>query len=233
MIKRVFLALFLSAIVFIIASGANASDNVSNVLGRKVRLDALCANFENENWLDDYNRGDDYWHETRSDYKRGLESLKRVTSPAIGSGALEISRISDPRQQEMLSPAFSGKLGHKLSRSDRPVFIVRLWLPPLDQWGESYHFGFRQEVRASNIPSEYSTSIWVKKDQDKISFYFRAANGQDGDVPGGPKVEPGWWTLAIAFDDKGIGHYYVSQGIGILTEKNKRWLGWHGKILIT
>jgi hypothetical protein len=61
----------------------------------------------------------------------------------------------------------------------------------------------------------------VKKNQNEVRFYFRAANGQSGDMPSDIIVKPGWWTLGIAFDDKGIGHYYVSKGTNAPTNKDE------------
>jgi len=200
-----------------------------DVLGRTKRLDIICENFESNVWSKNYNKNNAYWHATSNPSKRGPELLELVPPPSGrkpgSSQALKISRISDPKQQELLSPAFAMKLGRNLTRSDQPVFVVRIWLPPFDKWGQAYGFGFRQQTHASNISNisnnEFSTSIWVKKNQNGINFYFRAANGSKDDLPSRIIVKPGWWTLAIAFDVEGIGHYYISKGTNIPTTKDE------------
>jgi hypothetical protein len=214
-----------------------ASDNI---LDGHVPVNELCTNFENKNWPDDYYSEDDdnYWHGPPIDRdptksKKSIEHKKWVIPPAGGKpdslGALEIGRINDSDQQEMLSPTFKKKLGKVLKRADKPVFSVRVYLPPFNEWGNGYGFGFRQQTYAraieSSIPAavddKYSTSIWVKSDWRGIRFYFRAANGRQGDEPDGPMVQPGWWTWAIAFDDNGIGHYYISKGTNVPTKNDE------------
>ena len=121
---------------------------------------------------------DNYWHDPPNDKKRGIEHKKWIATPTGGKpdslGALEIGRINDSMQQEILSPTFNKKLGKVLNRSDKPVFIVRVYLPPFQEWGDDYHFGFRQQTFMKGVQStiyayayddKYSTSIWVKKDQ--------------------------------------------------------------------
>jgi hypothetical protein len=36
-----------------------------------------------------------------------------------------------------------------------------------------------------------------------------------------PIRQPSWWTLAVAFDENGIDHYYIRPGKGIPTEKDE------------
>lgn len=198
---RIFIILVLGSMVSFIESGC-ASDNI---LDGHVPVKELCDDFENKNWLNNQYRGNDdnYWHDPPIDRdpsksKKSIEHKKWVT-PAPGGkldsfGALEIGRINDPTQQEMLSPTFAKKRGRVLKRADKPVFIARVYLPPFDEY---YGFGFRQQTYARDIESiisiavddKYSTSIWVKNDSRGVSFYFRAANSQ-GDEPGGPMVQP-------------------------------------------
>lgn len=229
---HILIALLLSFMVSFISSSC-ASDNI---LDGHVPVNELCANFENKNWLADHYRSgnDNYWHDPPIDRdpsksKKSIEHKKWVTPPDGGKldsfGALEIGRIIDPMQQEMLSPTFAKKRGRVLKRADKPVFIVRVYLPPFDEY---YGFGFRQQSYMKDIGNiihveddKYSPSIWVKNDSRGVSFYFRAANDSEGDQPAGPKVEPGWWTWAIAFDDNGIGYYYISKGTNVPTKNDE------------
>lgn len=217
-----FIILVLGFVVSSIESGYASN----SILDGHVPVNELCANFENENWLNENYRSDDdnYWHDPPINYdpkyqKIGIQHKKLVTPPFGGKpdsfGALEIGRINDSTQQEMLSPTFAKKR-EILKRSDMPVFIVRVYLPPFNKY---YGFGFRQWISIKDV--KYSTSIWVKNNNNGAHFYFRANNGQENDVPGGPCVEPGWWTWGIAFDNKGIGYYYVSKGRNVPTKNDE------------
>lgn len=210
---------------------------VSDVLGRTVRLNALCDDFEDKDWHYDYQKHSCYRGFWRTDDRGDPKLLARIATPDGGksgsTGALEIRTNNsdsnhDPNQEDLLTVEFNQKLGSELTRADQPVFIVRVWLPPFDQWskGQSLNFGFRQTARPSN-GSEYYASIWLYHNTPPVGqiepgprFVFRI--GTDApDVFDGPIKQPGWWTLAIAFDEKGVGHYYARPGVDVPTEKDE------------
>lgn len=232
-IWTVVLLLLLSSIPLSLQSKAEETTSVSNILGRTVRLDVLCDDFEDINWNYDFQKDSCYRGFWRGGSGRGVpEVLTRVKTPDGGksgsTGALEIrtnkiDNDSVPNQEDFLTAEFTQKLGRKLTQANQPVFIARVWLPPLEQWGDYYSFGFRHESFPKN-GNKYYPSIWIRFDkqaEQKPVFFFRIGTGVAKDVYGGPIGQPGWWTLAIAFDKDGIGHYYACPGVDNPTERNK------------
>jgi hypothetical protein len=232
-ISRFFIWLAVILSLSPIQSRAGETTTVSGVLGRNIRLDALCDDFENTKWCFDYQKHESYNGFWRGGSGRGEpELVTRVTAPDGGrsgsTGALEIrtnkvDSDSVPNQEDFLTVDYKQKLGRELTRADQPVFIVRVWLPTFDQWGDYYSFGFRHESFPKNSNKYYPT-IWLKCDKRsgiRPFFVFRIGTGMANDVYGGPIEQCGWWTLAIAFDKNGVGSYYACPGINIPTEKNK------------
>jgi hypothetical protein len=235
-------------------SKADEATSASNVLGRTVRLGALCDDFEDADWHYDYQRHTCYRRFWRTDHRGEPKLLKRVTTPDDGkqgsTGALEIRTqaldirtnkyYSDeeikafrrPRpagpdfsiltQDDLLTAEFAKKLGRKLTRADQPVFILRIWLPPFEQWIKGCNnLGFRHAPR-SNKSGEYYPSIWLHDSPDTgPRFVFRIGTGVALDGVGEPIKQPGWWTLALAFDEEGIGHYYARPGVDLPTGKDR------------
>ena len=221
---RLSIALLLSPMILFIELSADASDSVSNVLGRTVCVDVLCEDFESKNWLlSNYRDNNDegshaFWH---AGPDGGPELLRQVPTPDGGKKrslwSLEIRTNlpdqNDPNstEEELLTPAFSKVRGDSLMRSEKPVFIVRVWLPPFKEWGEYYKFGFRQVANATNKaynPSIflcYSSSCSDKCGNGGANFIVRIGSGDARDVRIGPITQPDWWTLAIAFDVHGVG----------------------------
>ena len=208
--------------------------SVSSVLGRTIRLDALCDDFEDKNWCYDYQKGGDLRGLWRRGSGRGEpELLTRVPTPDGGRsgsiGALEVrtnkidGNDAKSNQEDFLTVEFKQKLKHSLTRTSQPVFLVRVWLPPFDEWGNYYWFGFRQEAWLDD-KNKYYPSIFLVSDKQTISkpfFRFRIGTGVASDIYGGPIKQSGWWTLAIAFDEKGVGYYYARPGVSVPTENDK------------
>jgi hypothetical protein len=246
-ILLVFFLSLLSLIELPSRSKADEATSASNVLGRTVRLGDLCDNFEDADWHYDYQKHKCYREFWRSGADRGgPKLLKRVTTPDGGkkgsTGALEIrtkynEKDKNPQQDDLLTAEFT-QLGRNLTRADQPVFIVRVWLPPFDQWTKGCSFGFRATARSEALKAcegyvpapDYYPSIWLKylpstsdaagRVDPHPQFFFRVGTVQV-DVNGWPIKQPGWWTLALAFDKKGVGHYYARPGVQPPTEKHK------------
>jgi len=224
-------------LLFLLCSGCASA---SGVLGRTVRRNVLCDDFEDANWHYDYQNHKCYRGFWRNGSGRGEpELLKRVTTPGGGKsgsvGALEIrtnkiERNDDsdppgnPGQEDLLTIEFKN-LGCELTRADQPVFIVRVHLPSFDQWGDYYWFGFRQETHfSSKDDDKYYPSIFLvsnKRIRSEPFFRFRIGTGNAKDKDDVAIKQPGWWTLAIAFDENGVGHYYARSGVDIPTEDDK------------
>lgn len=227
----------LNAATLPLQSRAEEANSLSGVLGRTVRLDVLCDDFEDKDWHYDYQKHVCYRGFWRTDDRGEPDLLKHVDTPIGGkvgsTGALEMrtnqnDNDRDPTQDDLLTVEFKDKLGRELTRADQPVFIVRVWLPPFDQWNIGLTiFGFRQTARL-NDNSDYYQSIWLAHNGHKPLFFLR--NGIA--YPNGTQVafnddrryivtQPGWWTLAIAYDEKGAGHYYASPSTDSPTERNR------------
>lgn len=230
----------------------------SVVLGRTTRIDSICDDFEDSNWKYDstnHRSSNGFWVGTagqkgpdKSD--RGSPTiLERVTPPQSGgksgsNGALKIG-TNIPHddnisyQDDLRTLNFESKLGYKLTRANQPVFIMRIWLPPFDQWGDYYSFGFRLEAQSNDTPNSYYPSIWLRYNHilqingENYSFpgphiFFRIFYLDGADLKyyeeyGGPIKQPGWWTLAMAFDEKGACYYYARPGVDALIEKDKNF----------
>jgi hypothetical protein len=241
MIKTIMQLIYL----ILLLSLCSGCASVSNFLGRTERVGNLCDDFENPKWKYNHQKhrsSNGFWRgsagEKGSDISdRGDPAiLERVTPPEDGksgsTGALKIgTNIPDddnnPKQEDLRTLYFEEKLKRKLTRADQPVFIMRVWLPPFDKWGEYYSFGFRLEAQSSNTSDSYYPSIWLKyNNRDGPHFFFRifyldGSKMRYHEEYGRPIKQSGWWTLAIAFDEKGTCYYYARPGVDALTEESK------------
>lgn len=203
------------------------------ILGRSIRLDTLCDDFEDPKWHFDYQTHVDYRGFWRTDDHGEPDLLRRIKTPDGGKagsgGALEL-RTNDndakPDQDCLLTIEFKNR--RTLTRADQPVFIVRVWLPPFEEWNAGVlNFGFRQTARIDE-KTDYYQSIWLFHDGHKPLWFLR--NGiaySDGtqlnfnDMIKGYIAHSNWWTLAIAYDERGVGHYYAAPGTDTPTEKDE------------
>jgi len=127
--------------------------------------------------------------------------------------------------------------------SEVPNCVVRVYLPPDDQWENRTgpHFGFRAglstttyEARSGLFASggqataePYWPGMWI--------HYRRPADRKDGLAPAFIKVrgdnrgrdfhvldikEFGWWTLGMTLTPDGQVHYYASPGVDPLTAQD-------------
>lgn len=174
------------------------------------------------------------------------EILERVTPPKDGktgsTGALKIGTNlpdddNNPTQDDLRTLSFEEKLERKLTRIDQPVFIMRIWLPSFDQLEKNHQFGFRLEAQSNDTPNSYYPSIWLRynhilqrKDRNYVFrgshfffriFYLDGSNMKYCEEYGGPIKQPGWWTIAITFDENGVCYYYARPGVDALSEENK------------
>lgn len=189
------------------AQEANETTNVSGVLGRTFPLRDLWDDFEETKWC--YDCGG-LWRSGSGD---GVpEILKRVPTPVGGKegskGSLEIrtnkiDRDQSPSMEKLLTAEFKDKLKRKLKRVHKPVFIVRVWLPPFNQWGDHYTFGFRHESFLENGSKDqnYSSLFLVYNRQYKTPFFrYRVGTNKLCYEVHDPRPieQDGWWTLVNA-----------------------------------
>ncbi len=127
--------------------------------------------------------------------------------------------------------------------SEGPSVVVRLYLPPAEQWENRTgpHFGFR--ASASTITTErksagffgsrsettnepYWPGMWIhfrsetsrRVEEDSATIAIRSdTSGRDFTAIKIPQDQFGWWTLGMSFSGDGMVHYYAHAGAEDLT----------------
>jgi hypothetical protein len=237
------------------------------VPGTGVLVKGSCDDFEDEKWkwyhnhpksseeMDKRMRGplgrsaNGLWFEGP---KRGTpDVVKRVALPTPGlegsAHGLLISslnagipgRITNQMQQDDLVYNMARAAGRGLAAADSPSVVVRVYVPPLEQWEKRSgpSFGFRAGcftyaiITGDDHPDEgefgmeeYWPGMFIcleRADGKKIkadSAYIRVRGGRRGGEIRGPTLtEHGWWTLGLSFSPDGMVHYFASPGVDELT----------------
>jgi hypothetical protein len=187
--------------------------------------------------------------------KRGTpDVVKRVELPAPGlegsSHGLLIAtlnagvpgRVTYQMQQDDLIYNLGKVAGRGMSASDSPSVVVRVYMPPFEQWEDRSgpSFGFRigcfthAIITGDDHPDkglyglqEYWPGMFVcfESSHDgkfpEDGAYLRVRSGRNGGELRGPKIEQlGWWTLGISFSPDGVVHYFASPGVDDLTAED-------------
>lgn len=194
-----------------------------------------------------------------STYRGQPDVVKRVETPAGGlpgsKGAMLLQTmysgvpgyISRKQQQDDLLINVSSLIGGSISVAQTPSCVVRVYLPPWEQWerrtGSS--FGFRAELETTKketVKSNWRKAFRSERQETTIEPYwpgffiqFHSKHdghkedsamlliraGSRGEEVAGPMItEPGWWTLGMSFTPDGMVHYYGHAGVEPLTEKD-------------
>jgi hypothetical protein len=169
--------------------------------------------------------------------------LKRVSTPEGGlpesEGALLMRTLyagtpgspSRHSQQDDLIVNVRARMGGTIPVSWGPSFVVRVYMPPFEQWEKRTGNTFALRAGAYGVrpkgegeSEEYWPGMFIqfesKSDrrhkQDAAHFLVRAGvNGHDFK---GPEITAtGWWTLGMSLSPDGQVHYYASPGIDDLT----------------
>jgi hypothetical protein len=180
--------------------------------------------------------------------------VKRVELPAPGlegsSYGLLVAtlhagvpgRVSYEMQQDDLVYNLGKFAGRGMSVADSPSVVVRVYMPPFEQWenrsGPS--FGFRAGcfthaiITGDDHPDagryglqEYWPGMFVcfESSHDgkfkEDGAFIRVRSGRNGGEIRGPKIEQlGWWTLGLSFSPDGVVHYFASPGVDDLTAED-------------
>jgi hypothetical protein len=176
------------------------------------------------------------------------DQIERVDTPAGGlsgsTGALLMrtlrtstpERVTNENQQDDLIMNVGTKVGGYMLPAWSPSTVVRVYVPPFDQWEQrtGTSFGFRADV----IGRKY------EKGKDKTEAYwpgffiqFNKADGrrfkedsavilirgnQYGHEVTGPAITgPGWWTLGMSFSPDGSVNFYAREGVEPLRESDR------------
>jgi hypothetical protein len=174
--------------------------------------------------------------------------VKRVETPEGGlpgsTGALLLRSLqtgvpynpSGVMQQDDLILNIRQPMGGYVPVSWSPSIVVRVYLPPFEQWenrsGSSFALraglrGIASSGKKAGQMDDYWPGIFIifnsETDQrgkkDSAALLIRA--GEIGNDIRGPEIlEPGWWTLGMSFTPDGRVHYYAHAGVEDLTAKD-------------
>lgn len=191
------------------------------------------------------------WFE--SAFRGQPDVIKRVPTPEGGipgsKGALLLQSrntgipgtVTHKMQQDDLLLNCSAALGGYIPVSWSPSCVVRVYLPPFDQWEKrtGTSFALRADCAAYTTKpvgrffarhmthqlESYWPGIFIqfnsKSDgqRDKDSAVLLIRGDQLGHEIMGPEImQPGWWTLGMSFTPDGMVHYYASPGVDKLTQ---------------
>jgi len=184
--------------------------------------------------------------------------VKRVPTPEGGlpgsEGALLlVSRqtgvpgyYSGKMEQDDFIVNVSNRLRGAIPVSRSPSVMVRVYLPPWEEWEERTgpSFGFRAACLTHRRKTEkkkgvfggsttktvvetYWPGMFIQfnrgdgdKRPDSASFVIRG--GPSGHDFPGPKIkETGWWTLGMSFTPDGSVHYFARPGVEELTASDR------------
>ena len=145
---------------------------------------------------------------------------------------------SSEAQQDDLILNVGNKYG-RLSVARVPNAVVRVWMPPFEEWEprSGSHFGVRLALGTTKMTQERrflfkrtveeAESYWPgffiqytrKADghpEDRAMFLIRGANN-GGDFPGPEITQTGWWTLGMTANPNGSVSFYAKPGVEPLT----------------
>ena len=184
-----------------------------------------------------------------SDNRRWLEGphrgtpdvMQRVPTPAGGldgsEGALLIRTIRPgiPRkttqtpQQDDIMVTVKRRLGQPVPVSALPNCVVRVYVPPFDQWEDrsGASFGFRGDCWGRKPGQRKLEQYWP-------GMFFNFRSGTDHNISQdrayisirsdhrgrdirGPELQPGWWTLGMSVTADGMWHFFAKPGVEDLT----------------
>lgn len=182
--------------------------------------------------------------------KRGQpDVVKRVETPEGGLPGSKGSLLL-----RSLQTGIPGAPSHRLQQDDfianvdyqlkgalpvwqSPSAVVRVFLPPVDEWEDRTgpHFAFRVAVtkngygsRSSNAEEDtYWPGMFIEfesqtsrgKEHDYAWIRVRA-DSRGIDFKGKQITQTGWWTLGISCTPDGQIHYYAKPGVEDLTEED-------------
>jgi hypothetical protein len=197
------------------------------------------------------------WFE--STYRGTPDFVKRVETPEGGlpgsTGALALQtlysgipgQLSHKFQQDDLIANVSQKIGFMIPATWSPSYVVRVYVPPFEQWEQRIgsSFGYRADcqtiidkpTRLGKLLRTRGTSKEIEQYWPGFFIQFNGKNhpqypkqdtatilirsGERGeDIPGPVITRPGWWTLGMTITPDGKVHYYGHEGIANLTARD-------------
>lgn len=258
--------------LFSLCSSQSASAQMLLIPGTGTLVDEVGDHFEDEKWsytfespkgsgainhVDNFPAGysvNGRWSE--STYRGQPDVVQRVPTPPGGlpesKGALLIrslhtgvpGRSSYQMQQDDLLCNINTKMNGYIPVSWNPNFVVRVYLPPFEQWEDRSgpSFGVRADLMGSKIDNmvrfrnfmnngremeQYWPGFFIchQRKQEtadgKPAAYFIMRAGNQGEDLQGPMIkELGWWTIGMSFTPDGRVHYFASPGLDRLKRED-------------
>ncbi|HAY80633.1 MAG TPA: hypothetical protein DCY79_12575 [Planctomycetaceae bacterium] len=146
-------------------------------------------------------------------------------------------------QQDDLVMNFSRRMGTSIRPSENMSVVVRVYLPPFEEWENRSgpQFGFRIGcgttvnergegffARNQDKTEPYWPGIWIhfrsetSKSVEKDSAFLTVRGNTRGrDMRSIEVTETGWWTMGMSVTGDGRVHYYASPGVDNLTAEDR------------
>lgn len=252
-------------------AGQSAEAQTLLIPGTGTLIDEVGDHFEDESWSyvpqlpkgsSSLNKVDNFpigyatngrWQENT--YRGQPDVVQRVATPPGGlansKGALLLrsmntgipGRVSHQMQQDDLLCNINTKLNGYVPVDWNPNFVVRVYLPPFEQWenrsGPSFGvradlLGYEQSksfVNFRRLPQQELEQFWPgffichqrkeeTADGKPLAYFIMRAGNRGEDLMGPTIKELGWWTLGMSFTADGKCHYFASQGLDKLTRED-------------
>lgn len=168
----------------------------------------------------------------------GLPHSKHAMSMRTLQTGVPGVRTREHQQDDVLLN-ISTQLGGHIPVSWYPNFLVRVYMPPFEQWERrtGTSLGIRADLqttitkktkglffaRSSRKLESYWPGFFIQFNSkasgfEKDSAVILIRSDQNGQDFQGPTItEPGWWTFGMSFTPDGRVHYFAKPGVGRLT----------------
>ncbi|MBS0211500.1 MAG: hypothetical protein JSS27_21365 [Planctomycetes bacterium] len=164
--------------------------------------------------------------------------VKRVETPPGGiegsTGALLLqttrsgtpNSVSNQHQQDDLIVNCVSRLKGSMSVSRSPSIVVRVYVPPFDEFEQyaSASFGFRGDARGRKPGGREVESYWpgffiqyfpanAKRETPASAALLIRGRESGNDVKVRDITGPGWWTLGLSCSPDGMFHFFAREGV--------------------
>jgi hypothetical protein len=149
-------------------------------------------------------------------------------------------RITNQNQQDDIQLNVDSRLGGAVPVSRSPSVVVRVFLPPFEEWENrtGTSFGFRADVTGVRSKGKQSgffggggperETYWpgifimfnsesTRRPGTDSAHLIVRGEGSGRDFRGAEITQTGWWTLGMSFTPDGRIHYYAKPGVEDLT----------------
>jgi hypothetical protein len=171
--------------------------------------------------------------------------MKRIATPdgglanSFGSLLMQTRNSGIPNkptgkpQQDDVMVKIRRRLGRSVPPSWNPNCVVRVFVPPFEQWENrtGASFGFRTDCWGKKQGEKELEQYWpgifinLRSETDRRfgrdSAYMTIRADQRGRDIRGPEVTPGWWTLGMSVSADGRCHFYARKGVEDLRPEDR------------